>query len=179
MKFQKFLIFHFWVCVTDSPRWYLFSFFVVVAFRKYQCSNVELYCWSPPSSSHDPVSLIKSALGFYGQNYKMVFFRHGHNMWGTGIVETHSNSVPSRDGATSCCVLVLAVINAGHTRGRGWDTWDRSQCARCLASPHLTLLARCRDQVCPGFLSPLELQMKVREDFTITEKALLLFESTY
>ena len=123
----------------------------------------------PALSSHDPVSMIKSALGFYGQNYKMVFFRHGHNMWGTGIVETHSNSVPSRDGATSCCVLVLAVINAGHTRGRGWDTWDRSQCARCVASAHLTLLARCRDQVCPGFLSPLELQMKVREDFTITE----------
>ena len=35
-------------------------------------------------------------------------------MWGRGIVETHSNSVPSRDGATSCCVLVLVVINAGY-----------------------------------------------------------------
>ena len=33
---------------------------------------------------------------------------------GTVMLETHSNSVPSRDGATSCCVLVLVVINAGY-----------------------------------------------------------------
>ena len=33
---------------------------------------------------------------------------------GRGMVETPSNSMPPWDGATSCSVLVLVVINAGY-----------------------------------------------------------------
>ena len=33
---------------------------------------------------------------------------------GRGIVETHFNSMPPWDGATSCSMLVLVVINAGY-----------------------------------------------------------------
>ena len=62
---------------------------------------------------------------------------------GRGMVETHFNSMPPWDGATSCSVLVLVVINAGYM---DMDTLQaegetRETGARCVASPHLTLLS--------------------------------------